>query len=79
MAAIGRIRSPTAALLLMPPHLPRNKTALGAMADKRSIIVAAVGLPIPKLIMVIPSAVAQVMGFSLPTTGTWCISANIST
>ena len=38
------------------------------MADSRSIIVAALGLPMPKLIMVMPSAVALGMGRSMPTT-----------
>ncbi len=42
-----------------PPHLPRNSTAFGHdRADSRSIIVAAFGLPMPKLIMVMPSCVA---------------------
>ena len=39
------------------------------MADSRSIIVAALGLPMPKLIMVMPSAVALAMGRSRPTMG----------
>ncbi|MNF06211.1 hypothetical protein D3C80_2061170 [compost metagenome] len=53
---------------LRPPHLPRNSTALGMIALSRSIIVAAFGLPMPKLIMVMPSAVALGIGRSRPIT-----------
>jgi len=41
---------------------------LGPIADSRSIMVAAFGLPMPKLIMVMPSAVALGIGRSSPTT-----------
>ena len=41
-------------LLLRPPHLPRKRHPLGFTADKQSMMVAALGLPIPKLIMVMP-------------------------
>ncbi len=49
--------------------MPRNSTALGITADSRSIMVAALGLPMPKLIMLMPSMVALAMGRSSPTTG----------
>ena len=39
------------------------------MADSRSITVAALALPMPKLIRVMPSAVALGMGRSVPTMG----------
>ena len=39
------------------------------IADSRSIIVAALGLPMPKLIRVMPSAVQLGMGRSMPITG----------
>jgi hypothetical protein len=42
------------------------------MALRRSITVAAVALPIPKLMMVMSPAVAVVIGLSLPMTGTRC-------
>lgn len=69
IAAIGSTRSPSWFLRFSPPHLPRNSTALGMIADSRSIIVAALGLPMPKLIMVMPSAVALAIGRSRPTMG----------
>jgi hypothetical protein len=53
---------------LSPPHLPRNNTAFGMIAESRSIMVAALGLPIPKLIIVMPSAMALGIGRSWPTT-----------
>src|ERR1700733_6597177 len=53
---MGRIKSPISFFFFKPPHLPRNKAALGSIAESKSIIVAAFGLPIPKLIIVIPSA-----------------------
>ncbi len=49
--------------------MPRNSTALGMIAESRSIIVAAFGLPMPKLIMVMPSTVALAIGRSRPTMG----------
>ena len=66
---MGSTRSPSWFFFFKPPHLPRNSTALGMMADSRSIIVAALGLPMPKLIMVMPSIVALAMGRSRPTIG----------
>jgi len=35
MAAIGRIRSPICVFFFKPPHFPRNKQALGFMADSK--------------------------------------------
>ena len=59
---MGRIRSPSSFFFFNPPHFPRKSTALGLMAASRSMMVAALALPIPKLIMVIPSEVAAGMG-----------------
>src|SRR5258705_8520049 len=78
MAAIGRIKSPTLFLRFNPPHLPRNNTAFGAMALNRSITVAAFGLPMPKLIRVIPSAVTLGIGRSTPFTKPLCALADHS-
>ena len=77
IAAMGRIRSPILFLFFKPPHLPRNKAAFGSIALSRSITVAAVGLPIPKLIMVISSAVAHCIGLPSPITGTLFHSAKL--
>ena len=68
MAPMGRIRSPIVLRFLRPPHLPRNKTAFGLIAPNRSITVAALGEPIPKLIIVIPSWVQLLMDLSFPRT-----------
>ena len=56
--------------LFNPPHLPRKSTALGMTADNKSMIVAAFALPIPKLIMVIPSAEALGIELFNPKIGT---------
>jgi hypothetical protein len=66
MAAIGKIKSPSLLSLFKPPHLPRKSTPLGMIALSKSITVAAFGLPMPKLIIVIPSAVAHGMFRSRP-------------
>ncbi|MNT88251.1 hypothetical protein D3C72_2287850 [compost metagenome] len=66
---MGRIRSPSWFLRLRPPHLPRNSTALGMIAESRSITMAALGLPMPKLISVMSSLVTLAMGRSMPCTG----------
>jgi hypothetical protein len=79
MAAMGRIRSPNSFFFFKPPHFPRNKTAFAWIALSKSIIVAALALPIPKLIMVIPLAVALGIGASNPFTSTLFSSANILT
>jgi len=79
MAAIGRIKSPSSARCLSPPHLPRKSTAFGLIALNRSMTVAAVALPMPKLIIVMSSAVALGIGLSLPTTGTRCHCAKSRT
>ena len=60
------------------PHFPKKSTAFGAMADRRSITVAALALPMPKLIKVVSSAVAQGMAFSRPTISHPFHSANFS-
>jgi hypothetical protein len=67
------------AFFLSPPHLPNNSTAFGARADSRSMIVAALALPIPKLIIVIPSAVAFGIGRSRPLISVPLRRAKIST
>ena len=46
------------------------------MAVNKSMTVAAPGLPIPKLMMVIPLAVAHCIGRSFPTTSTPFQEAN---
>jgi hypothetical protein len=65
-AAIGRINSPTAIFFFKPPVFPKNNTALGFIAVNKSITVAAIGLPIPKFIMVIPFAVQDCIALSSP-------------
>ena len=49
------------------------------MAPSKSIMMAALGLPMPKLIIVIPSACAEVILASRPNTGTLNLSAKSST
>ena len=78
IAAMGSTKSPIL-VFLSPPHLPRKRTALGATAESRSMVVAAIALPMPKERMVMFSAVAESIGLSRPTTGTPKRSANIST
>ncbi len=75
---MGRMKSPTR-VFLKPPHFPRKRTAFGATADSRSMTVAAMALPMPKLRMVTSPAVADCMGRSRPRTGTLKRSANRST
>ena len=70
IAAIGRIKSPSWFFLSIPPHFPKNKHALGRIAPSKSMMIAALGLPIPKLIIVIPSAEAEIIFASLPKIGT---------
>ena len=55
MAPIGNIKFPISDESFKPPHLPKNNTPFGFTATNRSIIVAAFGDPIPKLIIVNPS------------------------
>ena len=78
MAAIGRIRSPSWFFFVSPPHLPRNGTAFGGSALSRSIMVAALAEPMPKLIMVMPSWVALGIGLSRPTTSAPVSRAKVS-
>ena len=66
MAAIGNRKEPMGISLFKLPHLPKNKTPLGAMAVSKSITEAALALPIPKLIMVMLSAVAVGIGLPFP-------------
>ena len=68
MAAMGRMKSPISFFFFRPPHLPRNSTALGDTADSRSITVAALGLPMPKLIIISSSVAA--LGMLQLTIGT---------
>lgn len=75
----GKDEVPYSIFLSIPPHLPRNRHALGLIALSKSMIMAALGLPIPKLMMVIPSALADIMLASLPRMGTLNFSAKIST
>jgi len=78
IAAIGSTKSPIF-VFLSPPHLPRNNTAAGSTAPRRSIIVAAIAEPIPKFRIVRFSAVAVCIGLSIPTIGTPNFVANIWT
>ena len=66
MAAMGNIQPPTPGPLRKPPHLPKNITAFGLTALIKSITVAAFALPIPKLIIVIPSLVAACIALPTP-------------
>ncbi|MDT4863227.1 hypothetical protein FQZ97_979230 [compost metagenome] len=75
---MGRMKSPRA-VFFRPPHFPRNSTALGSMAVSRSMTVAAIGLPIPKLTIVIFPAEAVCMALFFPLTSTLYFCANIST
>ena len=49
MAAIGKMKWPISVEVFSPPHLPRNSTPLGCRAESRSMIVAALAEPMPKL------------------------------
>jgi hypothetical protein len=49
------------------------------MAPSRSMMMAAFGLPMPKLIIVMPSAVAEIILASCPRMGTLNLLAKIST
>ena len=69
MAAIGRMKSPTL-VFFRPPHLPRKSEALGCTAPSRSITVAAMALPMPKLRIVRFSAVADWIGKPAPAAST---------
>ena len=55
--------------LLQPAALPQEQQALGSTAPSRSMTVAAMGLPMPKLMMVMFSAVALGMGCPLAEDG----------
>ena len=72
------MKSPTL-VFFSPPHLPRNSTALGSIAESRSITVAAIALPMPKFRIVRSSAVADCIGCERPITSTPNRSANMST
>ena len=77
MAAIGRIRFPISDESFNPPHFPRNKTPFGFLATNKSIIVAALGEPIPKLIILKPSElVLEDIGRFSPCTSELNLSAN---
>ena len=76
---MGRIRSPNWLFSFKPPHLPRKSTALGLIAESRSMTVAALAEPIPKLMMVMPSAVALGIGLSSQQMRVLFILANICT
>ena len=77
MAPIGRMKCPMSVECFSPPHLPRNSTALGGRAVSKSMIVAAFGEPMPKLIIVRPSEfVAACIGRSAPNTWQPNFSAN---
>ena len=47
MAPIGRIKLPISEEFFNPPHFPRKRTPLGYAATSKSIIVAALGDPMP--------------------------------
>ncbi len=76
---MGRIMSPSWFFFFNPPHLPRNRQARGDTAESRSMMVAALAEPMPKLMMVMSSAVALVIGRSLPRTSAPISAANFST
>ena len=61
------------------PHLPKNSTALGFTAVNRSMMVAAFGLPIWKLIIVILSLEAHCIDLSFPCTSAPVRSAKFCT
>ena len=71
--------SPTAATVMDLLSAIEPKAALGCVALSKSITVAAVGLPIPKFIMVILFAVAHCIGLSIPIIFTAFHSENIFT
>ena len=52
---MGSIKFPISEASFKPPHLPRKSTLLGFFADNKSIIKAALGDPMPKLIILNPS------------------------
>ena len=63
-----------------PPHFPRNSTPFGFLATSKSIIVAALGEPIPKLIMLKPASFVQEdIGLFSPWTLELYLLANCST
>ena len=66
-------------LFFKPPHFPRKRTALGLIAESKSIIVAAFGLPIPKLIIVILFDVAEGICLSSPSILHFITSAKTAT
>jgi len=74
----GRMKSPSAFFFFKPPHFPRNSTAFGLAAARRSMTVAALALPIPKLIMVIPLKVAAGMATLASTTRVFPMEQNSS-
>ena len=55
IAAIGKMKLPISEASFKPPHLPKNNTPFGFLADSKSIIKAAFGEPIPKFMMLKPS------------------------
>ena len=64
---MGKMKCPISVERFRPPHLPRKRTALGLTAVSRSITVAALGEPMPKLTIVRPSEfVAACIGRSAP-------------
>jgi hypothetical protein len=80
MAATGNMKCPSSVVFFNPPHFPRKKTHLGLTHDNKSIIVAALELPMPKLIMLNPwELVDEVMGPPNPLMGTSNFLANFST
>ena len=56
---MGKIKLPISDESLRPPHLPRNKTPFGFLATSKSIMVAALGEPIPKLMMLKPKSLVH--------------------
>ena len=78
IAAVGRTKLPISVEFFVPPHFPRNKTAFGWTALSKSMIVAALAEPMPKLIMVSPSLFVQVcIGQSKPRIGAPNSSENL--
>ena len=74
------MKFPISVVFFNPPHLPKNKIPLGSIADRRSIIVAAFALPIPKLMIPNPSLlIDDVIGPPMPFIFEPNLSANFST
>src|SRR5690606_32813684 len=80
IAAIGSMRSPTLLVCgFRPPHFPRKSTAFGSTMLSKSITVPALGLPMPKLIILISPWVADCIARPIPRISQPNLSENNST